>query len=522
VKNRKMSSLVKAFGLMVAGALVLTFTTAAQQAGPQARAVRLSDVDGQVQLSQGNQVLASQAMVNAPLFEGTQISTSDDGRAEIQFEDGSVARVSPNSQVTLTTLRQEGSSADTEITLNNGLAYFEIQTATQPNHFRVRFGDNVVSASGFTIFRANLDTPPGEVAVFSGNAHIDGPNSMAVDIHGGQSLKLNGETAGSYITSEIIEPDSWDAWNSDRDQALTEQEAQRTTATANVPDSSNPAWSDLDANGNWYNVPGQGYVWSPNEAENAGWDPYGCGNWMWTPGYGYVWVSCESWGYMPYNSGAWSYYDGFGWGWAPGFGAPWWGGGIYVINIVRAPYLYKPPLRPHGGPVSPVRAGVGVPVHVTGGHFQPYPVVSVNRNSGVTTSAPVRPRSGPVTVAGNTVEPLRPISPRMGYMGANGTVRSSAFQGSTSNVSHPVYGFDTGSQGIIARPPGYNGTYGRPTAPSGTYNGYYAHPSAPSRGTYAPPPVSHPAGGGTAPHMSAPSGGAAPRAGGGGAGTAHR
>jgi FecR protein len=513
MKNWKTSSFVKVFGLMVAGALVLTFMAAAQQAGPQARAVRLSDVDGQVQLSQGSQVLASQAMANAPLFEGTQITTSDDGQAEIQFEDGSVARISPNSQLTLTTLRQQGNSTDTEVTLDTGLGYFEIQNGAQPTHFRIRFADSVASPSGFTILRVNLDTPPGELAVFSGNAHLDGPNSIALDMHGGQSVKLNADTAGNYVMSEAIEPDSWDAWNSDRDQALTSQEAQRTAATGNLPDSNNPAWSDLDANGNWYNVPGQGYVWSPNEAENAGWDPYGCGNWMWTPGYGYVWVSCESWGYMPYNSGAWNYYDGFGWGWAPGFGGPWWGGGIYVINIVRTPYLYKPPLRPRGGPVHP---GGGTPVHVTGGHFQPFPVISVNRNSGVTTSAPVRPRGGPVTVAGNTVEPLRPVAPRTGYTGSTGTVPSSGFQGSNSTVSHPIYGINTGSQGIIARPPSYYGTYGRPTAPSSGYNGYYAHPSTPNRGTYAPPPVSHPAGGGAAPHVSAPSGGAAPRAGGGG------
>jgi FecR protein len=519
VKSKKMSSLVRVFGLMVAGALVLTFIAAAQQGGPQARAVRLSDVDGQVQLSQGSQVLASQAMVNAPLFEGTQITTSDDGRAEIQFEDGSVARISPNSQLTLTTLRQQGNSTETEITLDTGLGYFEIQNGAQSGHLKIRFGDSVATASGFTILRVNLDSPPGELAVLSGNAHLDGPNSIALDMHGGQSVKLNGDTAGNYVMSEVIEPDSWDAWNSDRDQALTAQEAQRTAATGNLPDSNNPAWSDLDANGNWYNVPGQGYVWSPNEAENAGWDPYGCGNWMWTPGYGYVWVSCESWGYMPYNSGAWSYYDGFGWGWAPGFGGPWWGGGIYVINvnINRTPYLYKPPLRPRGGPVHP---GGGNPVHVAGGHFQPFPVVSVNRNNGVTTGAPVRPRAGPVTVAGNTVEPLRPVAPRTGYMGNSRPTQSFGFQGSSSTVSHPVYGVDTGSQGIIARPPGYYGTSGRPAAPSSGYNGYYAHPSAPSRGTYAPPPVSHPSGGGAAPHVSAPSGGAAPR--GGGGGTAHR
>jgi FecR protein len=510
--------------LVVAFVTVLGLEARGQQAPQQTRAARLSSVDGQVQLSQGSQVMTSQAMDNAPLFEGTQATTSEDGRAEIQFDDGSVARITPNSSATLTTLRQQNGFPETSVTLNSGLAYFEIQSSTQPNSFRVRFGDSTVSPQGFTILRVNLDNPPGEVAVFSGNAHVDGANGLAVDMHGGETMKLNADTAGNYTVSEAIEPDSWDSWNSDRDQALTAQEAQRTEATNNVPNSSNPAWSDLNSNGNWYNLPGQGYVWSPYEAENPGWEPYGCGNWMWTPQYGYVWVSCESWGYMPYAYGSWNYYDGFGWGWAPVYGSyyPWWYGGIYVININRAPYLYKPPVRPRGGPVKPSGAN---PVHVAGGKYQPYPVVAVNRINGNAPAAPVHTRNGPVTVAGNTVVPLRAATPRAGYMsggsGTTGVANGFGFsQGANSNVSRPIYGINTGSQGIIARPPTYYGNtyygnaYSRPITPS--------RPMAPSGSYYAPRPVysapapSRPAGGGAAPQMSG--GGGAPHAGGGGAG----
>ena len=125
-------------------------------------------------------------------------------------------------------------------------------------------------------------------------------------------------TRANYQLAESIEPDSWDAWNSDRDQALTAEAAAQTGASANLGEPQNPAWNDLDANGNWYDVPGQGYVWSPYEAASAAFDPYGYGNWMWTPGYGYLWISGYPWGYMPFQCGAWNYFDGFGWGWAPG------------------------------------------------------------------------------------------------------------------------------------------------------------------------------------------------------------
>ena len=67
----------------------------AEDPAAPARAVRLSSVDGRVQISQGGQMIADPAVANTPLFEGTQVVTTDDGRAEIQFEEGSIARISP-------------------------------------------------------------------------------------------------------------------------------------------------------------------------------------------------------------------------------------------------------------------------------------------------------------------------------------------------------------------------------------------------------------------------------------------
>ncbi len=472
------------------------------QGQPAARAVRLSSVDGQVQLAQGNQVLAAQALANTPLFEGTQISTSDDGRAEVQFEDGSVARISPNSSLTLGRLGQQGATMQTDLVLNSGLGYFEIQGNGEATQIRVHFGNDVATVSGFTVLRVNLDYPPGEVAVFSGNAHVEGGNALALDLHGGESVKLNGTEPGNYVVAEAIEPDSWDTWNSDRDQALTAQETDRTTATNGMPNSSNPAWSDLDSSGSWYNVPGQGYVWSPYEAESAGWDPYGCGSWMWTPRFGYMWVSCEPWGYMPYASGTWNYYDGFGWGWAPGLGIPWWGGYGWGFNIGVTPVRYRPPHRPVGGPRpgNPIRFG---------GRYQPYPVVAVNRVHDAMSGTPIRAHNAPVTIAGNTIQPLHSLSPRPVYGGGymSGASHGQIVPGGVGAGVH--YGFATSPYG--SRP----GTW---TPPANTYrpptssyrplvNTYHPPAAAPH---YSAPGYSAPS------HVSAPSGG-----GGGGGGGSH-
>jgi hypothetical protein len=486
---------------LILGAVALIPAVRGEDVGQGAPgAARLSSVEGQVRLSLGGKVIADPAVVNAPLFEGTQVLTGDDGKAEIQFDDGSVARLSPDSALTLTAVGSQGGPGGTAIVLEGGLGYFELQGGgPDGSQMQVTFGDSVASATGFTVMRIKLDNPPGELAVFSGNAHLVRGNSLAVDLHGGESVALNGAVPSQYNLSEAIEPDSWDAWNSDRDQALNAEAADQTGAANNFVNNQNPnpAWNDLDANGNWYNVPGQGYIWSPYEASNAGWDPYGNGNWMWTPGYGYIFASGYPWGYMPYQCGMWNFYDGFGWGWAPGMGAglrmggchPWWGSGRYGgLNIGRAPNGYRPIAVPHAqGPIG----------------RQPPKVISVNRgfNGGMGT-VPVRDINAPVQIGGQTVLPLRPMPLHQGYApSSSGFVYhpTQGYQGSRTSGGD-VYG--AGAVSNVHTSPGTRQTYEPPAEPRYVPNPPPAVPApnaAPNPGVPAGSPGGRPPVGGPGP-----------------------
>jgi hypothetical protein len=375
-------------------------------AGNPMGAARLSSVEGQVRLMQEGQVIAESAPVNAPLFAGTQIETGDDGKAEVQFEDGSLARISPDSALTIRSIGGDGSDS-TDLALDKGLAYFELRGNMQNGQTHVLFGDSIATVSGFTVLRVRMDTPPGEMAVFSGNAHLERGNLMAVDLHGGQSLTFDASDPNHYNLIEGIEPDSWDTWNSDRDQALSATASEQTGAAGNFVNNESPnaEWNDLDANGSWYNVPGQGYVWSPFVASGVGWDPYGCGHWMWTPRFGYIWVSCESWGYLPYSCGSWNFYNGFGWGWAPGMGGctPWWRRGTYVgWNVGTPPSWYHPIPRP-------------VLRHPNGRN--PIPVINVTRSpQGGPNELPQRGMYNPVQIAGSEVMPMRRLPVHDSYV----------------------------------------------------------------------------------------------------------
>jgi len=500
--GRRVGAWLLGLAALALGAQALAPAGRADDAGQGARAVRLSSVDGQVQLSKGSQMITDAAVANAPLFEGTRVTTGDDGRAEIQFEDGSVARLSPNSSLTLTVLSGSGANGAAEITLEGGLGYFEVQGAGQSGTISVRFGQSAVTANGFTVMRINLDNAPGELAVFSGNAHLERGTALVVDLHGGESVALSAGDDSRYTLNETIEPDSWDSWNSDRDQVLTSEAATRTGATQNYAQSSNPAWNDLDSNGNWYNVPGQGYIWSPYDASNPGWDPYGSGNWMNSPGYGYTWVSGYPWGYLPYQCGMWNWYDSFGWGWAPGMGGcnPWWFGGLgyYGPNIGNGYGGYRPPLRPH-----PPRRPVGV-----GGTG----LIAVNRHlAGPGGALPARDRTTVVQIAGYTTQPMHPLSPRpvydhsaSGYVnGTAGSYVRSVVSNGQVRVAGPSFG--TNRTGATNTPGARNSSAGQRTA---TFSG------AANRGSSAGAPASHASSGGGG--FSGGGGGAAHASGGGG------
>jgi hypothetical protein len=403
------------------------------------------------------------------------------------------------------------------LTVNSGLCYFEFQGGGQAGQMRVHFGTSMATTSGFTVLRVAVDTPPGSLAVFSGNVHLQVESSPAItaanaatDLHGGESIALSPADPSQYSVAESIEPNSWDDWNSDRDQALTAEASTQTGAPSNLGASENPAWNDLDASGSWYDVPGQGYVWSPYDAANADFDPYGNGDWMYTPAFGYVWASGYSWGYMPYQCGAWNFYNGFGWGWAPGMGGcrPWWGLGFYGgPNIGFAPGGYRPILRPFPprGPVGPI------------GH-KPIPMVPVNRHTAfANTGFPARDKNAQVTIAGSTVAPLRPLPSRPVY--SHEAFTSGSNRTTPSNTGSGTRGGPPASPGSSSGSSFTSSRSADETRSAPSYNPPL-RPAPESHGTtppsYSPPAYSPPRstsnGGGSAPH---------PSSGGGGGGASH-
>jgi hypothetical protein len=346
-------------------------TTARADSSSNTRAARLTYMQGTVTVSEADNPTGVPAQMNLPLLSGVQIATGDDGQAEIEFEDGSVVRLTPNSALFLENLTvQPDGVFMSHLSLLHGLAYCELR-ATPQYRYAVNAGGDVLSPVENTTVRIDFDEPPAIFSVLDGTAQVERQNGQYAEsansgyqtqVRAGETLRADPSDANRYFLTQQIADDSWDQWNEDRDQEATSEAANSTPVRNDYAGAQGYGWSDLDANGDWYDVPGQGPVWQPQVAAgDAGFDPYDNGEWIWYPSTGYLWASSYSWGWTPYRCGNWSYFNGFGWGWAPGSGCGGFGwgfaGGGRPVNVVLGPTGYRPvrvPLAVNGHPTSPI------------------------------------------------------------------------------------------------------------------------------------------------------------------------
>ena len=365
-------------------ALAFGAGTALAQAPDTTALVRLSYVQGQVKVLEGDKTLFDQAQANMPLLAGYALATGEDGQAEVEFTDGSVARVTPNSRLQLDKLAgADTRNETTEMTMSSGLGYFELNT-TEGQHFAVHF--NAAEARPVTnaIFRIDLDNAP-DLAVFTGTVRATAGGGFDQTVEEGNSLHFDPNDL-SNVTTAALESNSWDQWNQDRDKQIAQEAQQQTTARETSGATNEPGWDDLDAYGDWYPMEGYGNVWVPSE-QPSGWDPYGYGYWANYPGWGYTWISGYPWGWLPYHCGAWNYWDSFGWGWIPGqCGLGW----QPIVTFWNVPRGFRPPPRP-----------------IPGGHIgPPSRLMPVNRGPALPNRGIINHHTQPIRVSGQRIDPL--------------------------------------------------------------------------------------------------------------------
>jgi hypothetical protein len=335
--------------------LVVASLTIPAFADSQARVVRLSQVQGDVQVDRNIGQGYEKAFLNLPVSQGVKLRTRNDGRAEVEFEDGSTLRVTPDTVIDFQQLSLRDSGAKVSaVHLLEGTAYVNFAGA-KDDEFTLIFAHEKLSLAHPAHLRIEMADTTATLAVFSGDVHVDGDSgNVAVDKKHTATFDFTDDDR--YTLAKDLEPDPYDAWDKQQDQYQQQYASNSYSSYSPYAYGS----SDLNYYGSFSNVADYGTVWQPYFA-GTGWDPFMNGAWAFTPGAGYGWVSGYPWGWTPYHSGSWVHLP-TGWAWQPG--GPWspWN----APRVVRPPsgfVLPQPPTNPGNGTIivnrgpSPIQIG---------------------------------------------------------------------------------------------------------------------------------------------------------------------
>jgi FecR protein len=319
-------------------------------ADSQARIVRLSQVDGDVQIDRNLGQGYEKAFINLPVTQGAKLRTGQGARAEIEFEDGSSLRLTPGAVVEFPELALRDSGARTSsVILQQGTAYLNFK-GDKGEEFVLGFGPESLTLKKPSHLRLELRDASATVAVFNGAVEVNGAEGK-VDVEKKHSATFDLAGSAPYTVANNLEPDPYDDWDKKQDQYHQQYRA-------NSYSPYGYGASDLNYYGSFYNIPGYGMMWQPYLV-GVGWDPFMNGAWMWYPGAGYAWISSYPWGWTPYRYGSWTFVNSYGWFWQPGRT---WTGWNTVPRIVNPPQHFNAPRIPTtpGQTLIVNRAPVGV------------------------------------------------------------------------------------------------------------------------------------------------------------------
>ena len=376
------------FALSAITAFLLAGASVVTEAESHVRIVRLSYVDGQVQMEHADQGL-DRAILNAPIVEGTRIVTRNDGLAEVEFEDQSALRLAEDSEVKFRQLTMNDTGAKVnEIEVVRGVVFFDVRSKSD-DVYRAVAGGTTFLVRRDTVARISAAPDQLRVAVLKGDVQLQNQPQL-VSVKKNESLTLDPNQPSGYKITHGTEALPVDAWNKERgayDAAYAHNAGYGGPKTGY-------GLQDLNYYGNYFYAPGYGYAWQPYGFADSmiGWSPYSNGAWAFVPGLGYTWASGYPWGWLPYHYGSWAFLGGgVGWAWIPG-GYP---GQWYVNNFQSTPVVVKPPagwqaVSPPSPPAnnSPkptilVGKAAGSPAYIPGGPIPPnFSSVIAGRNVG--------------------------------------------------------------------------------------------------------------------------------------------
>src|SRR6266481_2024581 len=190
-----------------------------------ARIIRLSLVQGDVRFtrdSHGDPLADSKtawetAELNLPIRQGYVLAT-DQGRAEVEFENGAMAFLKENTVLEFYDLSLEDGAKTTRLVLRQGTASFYVNPGSG-DYFSVTGGDFTAEADGRAGFRLDNFDDGSVVDVTKGRVSVLRKDKTTALVKG-QSLSMRAGDNDSTNIGRLPENDDFDRWVSGREDAV--------------------------------------------------------------------------------------------------------------------------------------------------------------------------------------------------------------------------------------------------------------------------------------------------------------
>jgi hypothetical protein len=309
----------------IALALVaLTAAGAAAGPAPDDLIARLSLIEGHVSFQHVGEVDWNAASINLALQPGDRIYTGQDGRAEIQFDDGSVLRLAEQADVEILALKEDL----IQLRLLVGLVSLTVRSDLP---FEVGTPAAVFTTRQEGAYRFDVLENGDSDGIVRKGILAAANDKFQREAVSGEVIHVPAGEQGAGELSRYDQRDAWDEWCDRRDADLTAYESRKY-----LPEHVRVGVSDLDRYGRWVEVETYGPAWVPYYVDPY-WSPYWDGRWVYRPFWGWTWVSYEPWGWLPFHYGRWHFAARFGWCWLPGpaFGFHFWSPGL--VRFHRGP-----------------------------------------------------------------------------------------------------------------------------------------------------------------------------------------
>jgi len=173
--------------------------------------MRLSLIDGDVQIRTEDTEEWVPASINMPLRDGDQIWVPEGGKTELQLRDGTLLRLDENTALEILTVEKDSY----QFYLTEGRSYANFR-GLEGSFLQIDTPVSSIRAYDRSNFRIDV-TPDGytDISVYRGYVNAENRDGSS-RVDAGRILSLREETYAEL--SPLGPPDEWERWNRERDR----------------------------------------------------------------------------------------------------------------------------------------------------------------------------------------------------------------------------------------------------------------------------------------------------------------